>query len=135
MKNTLMIALMGSAALFMNGCNNASAVLPQTPVMLNPAAAQFQSQPLMRQNSMQQQSKEILVRFRPDAPRHLLAIFADKYQLQLSGYLQEINVYVYTHQSGMTQQGLQQMLSQMNQDAAVAYAELNQKIEVTPIFN
>lgn len=144
-----LFSLIAASSLFLSACGQApvhivqpqfarpQVVQPMQPTLQRRLPLRPQQRPLYRGygESLEASTPEFLVRFAPDASRHALAQFAQKYQLKISGYLQQLNVYVYTSHTPMTQQDLARFEHTLNADSAVEYAEINHQVQIDPILN
>ena len=124
-KSLVQITLVAGAVLSLNACGNA-----QAPGQLNSVYRQMQSQ---AQNKSQIQ-QQIVVRFRPEATRTQMQEFNGRYQLQTENFIPGINAYVMSFRNEIQNKAaMQALIAQISRDAAIAYVEANQNIQVAPV--
>lgn len=119
MNSTLIVA--AAAALTACGQANMPATMPQSPVM-------------MQAQSIERQQQDLIVRFNPDASRHELFNFNEKYGLQTKGYIHELNAYIVGLRQPLSNQNeLHSLVALMNSESVTLFVELNQVVQVAPV--
>lgn len=117
-----------SFALLLSACGNSQ--IPGSVYRSQPAAVRAQSV------SPAQAPIQLIVRFRKNVSRTDLLVFSQKYQLQTLRYQPEIDAFIMTVRTPVSSQAeLQTMVNRMQQEPVAALVEVNQQIQVTPVYD
>lgn len=121
-QTTLMMTLVGSALL--TACGQA----PQMP--LQPMQIQQNVQSMTMQNA---ESRQLLIRFHTERDMTDSESFRAKYGLHVRAYLPQMDLYIVDIDETI---GLKsaQIIGYLMNDPMIAFAEINQNVQVSPIF-
>jgi len=111
----------------------ASSVLTACGQSTMPAQMVLPQQSFQSQNTQVHQ-QELIVRFSPEASRHELFNFNQKYGLQTKGFIEGLNAYVVgLRQPLSNQNAFRSLISQMSSESVTTMVEVNQRVQVAPV--
>lgn len=118
-----LLPLLSTAALLLTACGQNLSPLPNA--VSAPA--------LIQRYQAQSGTTQIAVRFKPEASRTAMMQFNSRYGLRTLYYNPQLNVYIMEPVNPRV--NMSSLIRTMGQDPAVAFAEINQEIKVTPVVD